>query len=48
MLKLTQYADDTTIILDGTTSSLQVALNMLEIFGSLSGLNLNCDKTKLI
>ena len=46
MLKLTQYADDTTIILDGTTSSLQATLNLLEIFGSLSGLNINCDKTK--
>ena len=48
MLKLTQYADDTSIILDGTTSSLQATLNILEIFGSLSGLNVNCDKTKLI
>ena len=48
MLKLTQYADDTTIVLDGTTSSLQATLNILEIYGSLSGLNVNCDKTKLI
>ena len=48
MLKLTQYVEDTIIILDGTTSSLQATLNILEIFGSLSGLNVNCDKTKLI
>ena len=41
MSKLPQYADD-------TTSSLQATLNILEIFGSLSGLNVNCDKTKLI
>ena len=37
MLKLTQYVDDTTIILYGTRSSLQATLNILEIFGSLSG-----------
>ena len=43
-----QNADDTTIILYGTTTSLQGTLNILEIFGSLSGLNVNCDKTKLI
>ena len=48
MLKLTQYADDTTTILDGTTNSLQATLNILEIYGSLSVLNVNCDKTKLI
>ena len=36
--KLTQFADDTTLILDGSQHSLQAALNILEIFGSLSGL----------
>ena len=48
MFKLTLFADDTTIILDGSASSLQATLNVLEIFGSLSGLKINCDKTKLI
>ena len=32
MFKLTQFADDTTIILDGSVSSLQTTLNVLEIF----------------
>ena len=47
-LKLTQFADDTTLILDGTKSSLQAALNILKLFGNLSGLKMNAHKTKLI
>ena len=46
--KLTQFADDTTLILDGSATSLQSAMNILEIFGELSGLKVNCEKTKLI
>ena len=46
--KLTQFADDTTIILDGSQCSLQAALNTLEIYGSISGLRMNKEKTKLI
>ena len=34
-IKMTQFADDTTILLDGTRGSLQASLNTLEIFGSL-------------
>ena len=41
MYKLTQFADDTTIILDGTAKSLQATLNILEIFGEISGLKMN-------
>ena len=33
-LKIIQFADDTTIFLDGSESSLQSALNVLEIFGT--------------
>ena len=47
-IKLTQFADDTTVILDGSQKSLQATLNTLEIFGSISGLEVNKDKTKLI
>ena len=47
-LKLSQFADDTTILLDGTTKSLQATLNVLEIYGNLSGLKINKEKTKLI
>ena len=46
--KLVQLADDTMLMLDGTLQSLQSALSTLEIFGSLSGLRMNKDKTKLI
>ena len=43
-IKLSQFADDTTLILDGTSQSLQAALNVLEVFGSLSGLRVNTEK----
>ena len=47
-LKIIQYADDTTLFLDGSCSSFEAALNMLKIFGSISGLNVNKDQTKLV
>ena len=46
--KITQFADDTTLILDGSRNSLIAALNTLEIFGSISGLKVNTDKTTLV
>ena len=46
--KQTQFTDDTTMILYGTRNSLVAASDMLEIFGSMSGLKVNTDKTKLI
>ena len=46
--KLTQFADDTTPILNGSQHSLQSALNTLEIYGNLSGLKMNKEKTKVI
>ena len=45
---MTQFADDTIVILHGTVKSLQAALNTLEIFGSYSGLKINTDKTKTV
>ena len=47
-IKITQFANDTTLVLDGSQSSLKAALNMLEIFGSYSGLKMNTNKTKVI
>ena len=47
-IKLTQFADDTSLILNGTKDSLLAALNTLEIFGNLSGLKVNTDKTMLV
>ena len=45
-VKISQYADDTTLILDGSEKSLSEALNTLESFGKLSGLKLNSKKTE--
>ena len=45
-IKISQYADDTTLILDGSEKSLSEALNTLESFGKLSGLKLNSKKTE--
>ena len=46
--KISQYADDTTLILNGSQESILAALSVLETFGSMSGLQINTDKTKLI
>ena len=47
-VKLSQYADDTTLILDGSQDSLSAALNELDDFGEVSGLKLNCKKTEAL
>ena len=46
--KLSQFADDTTLLLDDNPFSLHAALNTIEIFGSFSGLKINKDKTKVV
>ena len=46
--KITQYADDTTLILDGSEKSLFAALNTLDYFSSISGLHVNSSKTKIV
>ena len=48
VFKLTQFADDTTLILDGKVNSLTAALNTLEVFGNISGLKVNKDKTQIV
>ena len=45
---LSQYADDTTFILDGSTESFQESLRLLDLFGKASGLRLNCSKTEVL
>ena len=47
-IKLSQFADDTTLILDGTESSLNSSLNEISFYGTLSGLKINIDKTHVI
>ena len=46
--KISQFADDTTLILDDNPLSLRAALNTIEIYGSVSGLKINKDKTKIV
>ena len=47
-MKLTQYAGDTSLILDGSEQSLQESLNLIDIFGDVSGLRLNRKKTEAL
>ena len=46
--KISQYADDTSLILDGTETSLLSACNVLKFYAQFSGLNINIEKTKAI
>ena len=45
---MSQFADDTSIFLDGFYDSLNNALYKLEIFAKISGLKINFDKTQVI
>ena len=47
-IKISQYADDTTLILDGQDVSLHAALKTLEIYGTVSGLKVHTDKTQIV
>ena len=44
-IKISQYANDTTLILDGSKQALLSALNVLDEFSKVSGLKLNEKKT---
>ena len=46
--RLSQYADDTQLFLDGTERSLRETLNILNLFYSMSGLKINIEKTRAI
>ena len=46
--KLSQYADDTTMILDGSKSSFLRSLYLLDAFGCISGLKVNYEKTEAL
>ena len=45
---ISQYADDTSLILDGTEISLKYALLTLKFYAKISGLGVNMDKTSVI
>ena len=44
--KLSQYADDTQIFLNGSEISLKKTLDKLQLFYSTSGLKINVEKNK--
>jgi len=46
--KISQFADDTSLFLDGTEASLNATLDLLNDFALYSGLKINYDKTNLI
>ena len=46
--KLSQYAEDTTLILDGSKESCLESLVLIETFGNVSGLRLNIKKTEAL
>ena len=45
---LSQFADDTTIFLDGSKKSFENCIFCLNFFSSMSGLKMNADKTKVV
>jgi len=47
-IKISQYADDTALILNGTSESLSATLQTVETFGSMYGLRLNSKRTEAL
>ena len=47
-IKLSQYADDTTLLLNGDKNSLEMVIDILRWFNRMSGLGINKDKTKVV
>ena len=47
-IKISQYADDTTLVLDGSKSSLSATLETLDDFGKVSSLRMNNKKTEAL
>ena len=45
---VSQYADDTSLILEATEKSLKNALNLITYYSKFSGLSMNNDKTRVI
>ena len=44
--KISQYADDTQLFLNGSENSLREALDVLQKFHEMSGLKINVEKQK--
>ena len=45
---MSQFADDTTVLLDGSYTSLNQTLEELSFYARISGLNVNFDKTQVV
>lgn len=45
---LTQFADDTTLLLDGSDQSFEATMKTLSIFANISGLKINKSKTRAV
>ena len=45
---ISQYADDTTLYLDGSGDSVEAAMDIIDKFGKCAGLKINTDKTEAI
>lgn len=45
---ISQYADDTSILLDGSKKSLEKCLSILKLYARASGLCINIEKTKVV
>ena len=48
MFVISQYADDTSFLLDGTERSLKHCMRILKLYASASGLYINIEKTKVV
>ena len=48
MVLLSQFADDTTLCLDGSEESFKESIQTLKKFALFSGLKLNNDKTQVV
>jgi hypothetical protein len=46
--RLSQYADDTSLILDRSPASLDASLRLLQFYAEISGLKINLEKTNVI
>ena len=46
--KISQYADDTTLILDGSEKSMHQSFSLLDSLASISGLRINYEKTEAL
>ena len=47
-IKLTQFADDTEIFLDGTKDTFEYCVETILEYAKYSGLSMNFDKTKVV